>query len=276
MGDNLQDCLGLVLRFSRELENGEVIFPTSTAVSARLLAALNDPDMHLQQAARIIQTEPLVATRIISLANSAMAAGARQVGDVPSALLRVGLNAARVLALLVVTKQLLRAPGLQKHKALAAELWQRSAYLAALCRVIALRMSRVNADEALYAGLAHNLGQFYLLSRAAEKPELLDQSKLFTKLLYGYPAIITRPLLTKLQIPSRIIEAVTTQGRAAAIPPQSLYDVVALARLLTPQAGPGSEPAANATPEFSEIDVIRDCIASAGEDLDGTLRMLHA
>jgi HD-like signal output (HDOD) protein len=46
--------------------------------------------------------------------------------------------------------------------------------VAAACRVVAIRVSRLNPDEAMLAGLLHGIGELYLLTRLNEFPSLME------------------------------------------------------------------------------------------------------
>ena len=56
----------------------------------------------------------------------------------------------------------------QRHSGtrnLSSRLWERSVNVAALAYVIAKKMTSLNPDEAMFAGIVHDLGRFYLLSQ---------------------------------------------------------------------------------------------------------------
>ena len=46
--------------------------------------------------------------------------------------------------------------------------------MAALAHVLSRRVSHVDAETAMFAGIVHEVGGFYLLSRAEEFPALLE------------------------------------------------------------------------------------------------------
>lgn len=50
---------------------GELTFPTNVDATLKLQRALNDPDMHVDGAAKLVQAEPLLAARTVAIANSA-------------------------------------------------------------------------------------------------------------------------------------------------------------------------------------------------------------
>ena len=51
----------LYRRIAEEADRGELVFPTHVEVGLRIKRALDDPDCSIDQAAKLIQAEPLLA-----------------------------------------------------------------------------------------------------------------------------------------------------------------------------------------------------------------------
>jgi HD-like signal output (HDOD) protein len=49
---------------------GELTFPTNVNATLKLQQALSDPELHADDAARLVQAEPLLAARTVAIANS--------------------------------------------------------------------------------------------------------------------------------------------------------------------------------------------------------------
>lgn len=52
-----------------QADQGDLAFPTNVQASLRLQQTLNDPDCHVDAAARLIQSDPLLSARAVALAN---------------------------------------------------------------------------------------------------------------------------------------------------------------------------------------------------------------
>jgi HD-like signal output (HDOD) protein len=74
----------------------------------------------------------------------------------------------------ILARQLPRAPQSPAHRAVAARLWEHNAYVSALAKIIASRVTHQDAETALFAGMVHEIGGFYLISRAEDFPGLLE------------------------------------------------------------------------------------------------------
>jgi hypothetical protein len=120
---------------------------------------------------------------------------------------------------------------------MADQLWRHSTHVAALSQVIARRVTNTDPETAMFAGIVHEVGSFYLLSRAEEYPGLLDGDP-GEWLEYGEVAI-GRGVLAKLAVPASVMEAIEAMWHGMrALPPETLGDTLLLANDLSPVASP--------------------------------------
>jgi len=217
---------------------GDLSFPTNVAATLKLQHALNDPDCHIDEAARLVQTEPLLAARTVAIANAAAYNRSGQdVTNVRAAVQRVGFRTLGALAAAVIVRQLasgITDPGL---RAKADQLWQHSAHVAALSQVIAKRVSNVDPETAMFAGIVHEVGGFYVLSRAAEFPGLLEGGA--DDWIEHGEVMVGRGVLRKLGVPAPVMGAIEALWNGMrALPPETLGDTLLLANDLCPVPSP--------------------------------------
>ena len=72
--------------------------PTVPAIVLRLVEALADPDVPLQELSNIIKSDPAITSRLVKAANSAMYAGMSKADTLDRCVLRLGRNAVGCLA----------------------------------------------------------------------------------------------------------------------------------------------------------------------------------
>jgi hypothetical protein len=225
-----------------QAQRGEISFPTSVNAVLRLQLALEDPDCHLENAIRLVLGEPQLAARTVALANSAAfkSAGGAQVTNVRAAVARIGYRRLQALVASLVVRQFgtrITDPGL---RAKAEQLWAHTAHVAALAEAFARRVTFVNADTALFAGIVHEVGGFYLLSRADEFPGLLDDDP--EKWAELCEDVVACEVLNKLAVPGPVAEAITgLRGAWLGMPPDSLRDTLLLANQYSPVPSPLGE-----------------------------------
>ena len=225
-------------QIAAEAAKGKLAFPTSAEVALKIQRALDDPDCPLDQAAKLVQTEPLLAARVVAIANSVTYnRSGREITDVRTAVSRLGFRTVRTLATALVTRQMAGAPTDPVQRKYAAELWEHTAHVAALSSVIARRVSHLDPETALFAGVVHEVGGFYLISRAKDYPGILE----------GEPADwveegekeISQAVLKALKVPEPVMEAVDTLLLGfMALPPATLGDTLLLADDLAPVESP--------------------------------------
>lgn len=225
-------------RIAAQAGRGELTFPTSVSVAMRIHQALDDPDGRVDTAAQLIQAEPLLSARVVAMANSAAYnRSGQEVTDVGSAVSRLGFRTVRTLALALVTRQMAGASTVAAHRDMAARLWEHTAHVAALSRVLARRVTRQDPETALFAGLIHEVGAFYLISRAKDHPVLVAEEagegddELET--------VIGNEVLRQLAVPESVVAAVQVVWAGyLTMPPASLGDTVLLANDLAPVLSP--------------------------------------
>jgi putative nucleotidyltransferase with HDIG domain len=229
-----------------ELSQGKISFPTFADATLKVRMALNDPAIDADRLARLLSTEPLLATRLLRVANSAayMTSGKPAV-DVRSATVRVGFGAIRALSVNVALEQLAQMKELKPVLGVARELLAHSVDVAALASVIARTMTRVNPEEALFAGLVHDIGRFYLLSRASRYPALDLHGPDVAALQDEWHAGVGHAILTSLNVPEEIADAVNHHEEPLANPePRHLASVLNIAN----RVSHGPNPLNDATP----------------------------
>lgn len=234
-GDALKTQRFLMLAdIAKELA-GEVVFPTYFDAVLRLRKVLQDPNQNIAGIAAAVAIEPLISAKLLHLANSvAFNPQGNEVVDLKSAITRLGLNTVRSASLSIAMTQLLRAKGMAEFTELTHALWMHSIKTAAAAHIIAKGMTRLNADEAMLAGLIHDLGAFYMLYRATQYDELRHRPDSVKYLIIQWHESIGVSLLNALGIPEEIVDATIDHDRIRPTPPtiRNLTDVIYVANML--------------------------------------------
>jgi HD-like signal output (HDOD) protein len=225
---------GMLADIAKELA-GEVLFPTCFDAVLRLRKELQDPNISLLRVAQIVQLEPLIAVKLMRLANSAAyATRGQSVRELPLAITRLGLNVVRSTAMSVAMGAILHAKEMVNFASLAQNLWKHSIYCAAAARVLGRTYTKVSPEEAMLAGLVHDLGAFYMMYRAVQYPELRERPNTIKFLILQWHESIGVTLLESLGLPKDIAQASVDHDHPRTAPevPKTLADIVYLGNLL--------------------------------------------
>lgn len=229
-------------RITADIEKGAPVFPASAEVALQVQRALDDPDCSIDQAARLVKAEPLLAARVVAMANSAVYnRSGRESTDIKQAVSRVGFRTLRSLANAVIVRQMSNGPANPQYREMARQLWEHCAHVAALSHVLARRVSHLDAETALFAGILHEIGGFYLLSRAHEFPSLFEgeHNDLAAAWCGENEAMVGRAVLKVLGVPQSAQQVIEYYWQGyLALPPASLGDTLLLADELAPVASP--------------------------------------
>lgn len=164
-----------VRSLAAELSAGRVELPSFPDVAARVQQVLNDETVSRERIARVIAADAGLAARLLTMANSTLLhRGGAPVTDLGIAITRIGYENIRTAALAYANAQLRRAPELAHIRGALEQCWQEGLRVAALAHAIAKESRRVRADEAMLAGLLHNIGKIYILARSPKEGNRLD------------------------------------------------------------------------------------------------------
>ncbi len=221
-----------------QVAQGELAFPTSAQVALKVRQALDDPECHIETAARLVQAEPLLSARVVAIANSvAFNRAGREITDVRTAVARLGFRTVRALAMAVVTRQMAGKPAAHAYVELANQLWEHTAHVASLAHVIARRVTHQDPETAMFAGIVHEVGGFYMLSRAGDFPGLIDGD--LSDWIEEGEFAVGQAVLKVLSVPEPVAHAIAGYWDGfLAMPPVTLADTLLLAEELSPVPSP--------------------------------------
>lgn len=152
---------------AKELSAGRVDLPSFPDAAARVQHVLSNDDITSERIARVVSSDAGLAARILTMANSTLLhRGGSRVTDLKVAITRIGHDSIRAAALAYATAQLRHAGDLAHIRADLEKLWQEGVRVAALAHAMAKESHQMRPDEALLAGLLHNIGKVYIIARA--------------------------------------------------------------------------------------------------------------
>jgi HD-like signal output (HDOD) protein len=235
--DASTDAFEFVRQLATELSQGAIELPSFPDVAVRIQKVLANERADADRIVRVIGAEPMIATRVLSMANSAaLNPQGKPVADLRAAVLRLGLDALRSAVIGFAVAQLRRASGFKGIERHLNALWHHTVLVAALALTIARRQGRANPDTAMLTGLVHGVGKLYILTHATSHPALFANQGMYQRIVRDWHANIAKALLESWHVTDEIVEAVQhyedetrdVRGMSAV-----LADVLELAELLS-------------------------------------------
>lgn len=144
---------------------------TLPEITLKIIQLVEDPTSTAQDLNAIISHDPALCSRILKVVNSAFYGLPRQIGSINRAIVLLGLNAVKNIAIAASLTKLFRGGEICPNFS-ARDLWNHSIATAAGCKLICDELKLGLPDEAFLAGLIHDLG--IMVEVQAKRRELIE------------------------------------------------------------------------------------------------------
>jgi len=144
---------------------------TLPEVTVKIIELVEDPNSTAQDLHKIISNDPALCSRILKVVNSAFYGLPGQIGSINRAIVLLGLNAVKNIAIAASLSKLYRGGQLSPDFS-AKDLWVHSISTAAAAKLVADAMKLGLPDEAFLAGLIHDIG--LIVEMQHDRQKLLD------------------------------------------------------------------------------------------------------
>lgn len=172
-----------------ELDNNRLTLPTLPDIALQVRSAVSKGEASAQSLSEMIGTDAALSARLIQVANSPLYRGKVEITNLQMAVSRLGNNAIRTIVTSLVMQQMF-APKSKQLEEHFRDSWQQSVNVAAISRAIASYATELDPDQALLAGLIHQIGKLPILMLVEDIPEFIESPSRLHKLLEkAHPAI---------------------------------------------------------------------------------------
>lgn len=176
---SVQDFL---VHVKAELEANRLVLPTLPDVALKVRDAVSKGDASAQELAEMIATDPAISARLIQVVNSPLYRGTNEIKNIQMAVTRLGNSTIRTLITSLVMQQMFKpTSALLEHY--FRNIWEQGVNVSAISRALAAFVPHLNADEAMLAGLIHQIGKLPILTLVEKIPEFRDSPSRLEKLL---------------------------------------------------------------------------------------------
>lgn len=187
-----------------DLENDKLVLPTLPEVALKVRDTLDDDAVSMNKVAEVISTDAALTARLIQVANSPLLRASQAIDTLLGAISRMGFTMVKNLVTSMVMEQMFQATSDTTDSRLRA-IWEHSTQVAAISHALCAEMTKLQADQAMLAGLVHDIGVLPILSRAEEYPEILDDEEKLDTIIKKAHSSIGAAILKKWNFSEEII-----------------------------------------------------------------------
>ena len=214
------------------LDKDLLTLPSLPDIAVRVGRAVLDETSNSRRVAAVVQTDPVIAAKLVRAANSAFFGGGRRVESLIAAVTQLGFQLTHKLVLSFALREIFNAPSRAAQERMR-ELWRHSTQVSALCQTIASTDRRFDPQQALLAGLVHDIGVVAIVSHLAQRAPQLD-ADVADRIVASLRGEIGGAILRKWRFPEELVVCATEgdEWTRDSGPEPDYCDVVIVAQLL--------------------------------------------
>jgi HD-like signal output (HDOD) protein len=189
-----------------DLKANRLELPTLPQVAIKINKVIKDPTSSSKDVAQVVRTDPALTARLIQVANSPMVRGDHKVDNIQTAVTRMGASMVQNIVTTFLVRQLFQTRHQSLHTRMAT-IWNHSAHVAAICHVLADRFSTLRTDEAMLAGLVHDIGKLPVLAKAKRMSNFEENAHILDRVMDKLHPALGKTILETWHFEPEIITA---------------------------------------------------------------------
>ncbi|MET0065802.1 MAG: HDOD domain-containing protein [Candidatus Thiodiazotropha sp.] len=158
---------------NQAIDSNKLTLPTLPEVALRVRDAVERENSSANQIAEIIASDAALSARLLQVANSPLYRGRVHIDNLQMAVARLGIRLVRSLVVSLIMQQIFQATN-DTLDSKFRQIWEESVQVAAISRVLANNLPHLDKEQAMLAGLIHNIGALPVLAMAENYDELLE------------------------------------------------------------------------------------------------------
>ena len=163
--------LVLMNEITELFKSKSISLPSIPEVALYINAAVDKEGMNRKKLAKIIQIDPVIAARVIHVANSGVTDSNEKYDSIRSAIERIGVSGVRTIVNGVVLRDLFM-PGTELIVKRLNKFYEHSIRVGVICYELAKRLPGFDKDHAFLTGVLHDIGVIPVLVVADRHAEI--------------------------------------------------------------------------------------------------------
>ena len=169
------------------VESDKLILPTLPEVALKIREAVESEDTSAQQIAETLSQDASLSARLIQVSNSPLYRSRNPIEDLQMAVTRMGIRMVKDLVISLAMKQIFQATSDVLDEEFR-KTWNTAVDVAAICRMLATTVPGINPEQALLAGLIHNIGCLPILVMAEDDDQLFNDANALSEIIHQLTA----------------------------------------------------------------------------------------
>lgn len=218
-----------------DLDNETLVLPTFPDVAIKAREAADNEKTTAIELANIINTDTALSARLLKVANSPLFRARNKIDNIQIAITRMGNRVVRNLIMSITVEQMFqaRSPVMAERFKKA---WEHSIHVAAFSRVLALSSTHLDPEQAMLAGLIHDIGILPILLEAEKHDYFINNPSELDEIIDDLHIDIGKLIVEHWDFPESLTEVVWEHENLHRDPQAEAdySDLVLVANLQTP------------------------------------------
>lgn len=191
----------------KAVETDQLILPTLPEVALKIRESVENENTSAQQIAEDLTQDASLSARLIQVANSPLYRSRNPIDDIQMAVTRLGVRMVRDLVISLAMKQIFQATSDVLDEQFRRS-WNTAVEVAAICRMMAITVPGISSEQALLAGLIHNIGSLPILVMAEDDDDLFQDAEALAQIINELQGRVGELILKSWNFADHMIEVV--------------------------------------------------------------------
>lgn len=205
MSDQAQQILN---QLCKAVETDQIKLPTLPEVALKIRDAVEKDNHSAAEIAELLAQDSALSARLLQLANSPLYRTRNEVDSLQQAITRLGVRIVKDLVVMLAIKQAFNTTNKEIEQQFR-EIWQTSIDVAAISRVLAKTQSGLDTEQAVLAGLIHNIGTLPIIELANRQPTLIGDTANLLEIIRKIQGPLGEKILSFWNFPQALIDVVS-------------------------------------------------------------------
>jgi HD-like signal output (HDOD) protein len=194
-----------------KINKDALVLPTLPEIAIKVQQAAEDPNVNLNQMAKVVSQDPAISMRLIKVANSAVMARAVKVENINQAVTRIGLRQMKSIVLAMAMEQIYRSKS-DIVSMYMTKTWQKTVDVAAVAISLMKvfkdqnKHSPLNIESVTLASMVHSIGVLPILTEAEQHPDVFANPTFIDHAIDHLSGKIGNAILTLWNFPKELVD----------------------------------------------------------------------